>query len=142
MMNKVVTTGLKLDLHIHSAISSSKDGAKVKNNTLDNIPLLIQKLNEQEVNMCSITDHDAFSYDMYLALKKAEQAKNSIQKVLPGVEFSVCFSTGDKESVIHVVAIFSDEDDSKIQAIEKLLKESPPNYAHAYKEEDFLELLR
>ena len=45
-MDKVVKTGLKFDLHIHSAASAHKDGAKVKNNTLENIGILIQKLNE------------------------------------------------------------------------------------------------
>ena len=49
-MQKVVTNGLKIDLHIHSACSSLKDGAKVKGNTIANIPLLVQKLDEQQVN--------------------------------------------------------------------------------------------
>ena len=71
-MQKVVTNGLKIDLHIHSACSSLKDGAKVKGNTIANIPLLVRKLDEQQVNLCAITDHDTFSYDMYAALKRAE----------------------------------------------------------------------
>lgn len=141
-MQKIVSNGLKIDLHIHSIASSHKDGAKVKNNTIDNIPLLIKKLNDQNVNICSITDHDTFSYDLYAALKQAESTENSIQKVLPGVEFSVCFFDGDRESVIHVIAIFSDEDEKKIQAIEELLIKSPPTYKLAYKEADFLDLLR
>ena len=45
-MDKVVKTGLKIDLHIHSAASAHKDGVKVKNNTLENIGTLIEKLNE------------------------------------------------------------------------------------------------
>ena len=141
-MDKIVSTGLKLDLHIHSKMSSSKDGAKVKGNTLENIPLLIQKLDEQGVNICAITDHDTFSYEMYQALKQAEQQENSIKKVLPGVEFSVCFFENGQERVIHVVAIFSDEDNDKVRAIEKLMAENPPNHNQAYKEEDFLVLLR
>ena len=97
---KVVETGFKIDLHIHSSESSKKDGKKVKNNTLSNIPLLIQKLDEQGVNICAITDHDTFSYSMYAALKQAESAENSIKKVLPGVEFSVCFDAEGKENVV------------------------------------------
>ena len=62
-MDKIVKTGLKIDLHIHSAASAHKDGVKVKNNTLENIGILIEKLNDNEVNLCSITDHDTFSYD-------------------------------------------------------------------------------
>lgn len=141
-MQKVFSHGLKLDLHIHSVFSSLKDGSKVNFNTLKNVPLLIQKLNEQGVNMCSITDHDVFSYEMYSALKVAENEENSIQKVLPGVEFSVCFSYEGQEKIVHVVAIFSDEDDKKIQAIEKLLNQFRPTYSQAYKEEEFLGLLR
>lgn len=141
-MQKVVTNGLKIDLHIHSSFSASKDGVKVKDNTIANIPLLVQKLDEQQVNLCAITDHDTFSYDMYAALKQAETKKNSIQKVLPGMEFSVCFSAGGKESVVHVIAIFSDESEEKIRAIEEILRETPPSYRQAYKEEDFLAVLR
>lgn len=141
-MQKIVTHGLKFDLHIHSAVSSKKDGRKVRNNTLSNIPVLVQKLNEQGVNICSITDHDAFSYDMYKALKQAETDQNSIQKVLPGIEFSVCFVTERQENVVHVVAIFSDEDDSKIREIERKIKDNPPTHNQAYKEEEFLSLLR
>ena len=141
-MERIATHGIKLDLHIHSSESSKKDGKKVSNNTLTNISILIQKLNEQGVNICSITDHDTFSYNMYAALKQAESDDNSVQKVLPGVEFSVCFNVDGRESVVHVIAIFSDEDDEKIKNIEKLIKENPPMYNQTYKEEDFLSLLR
>lgn len=135
-------TGLKFDLHIHSALSAHKDGAKVKNNTLENVEILIEKLNDNGVNLCAITDHDIFSYAIYQKLKAAEAEENSIQKVLPGVEFSVCFASGGKESVIHVVAIFNDEDESKIQQLEIILQNSRPTYNGAYKEEEFLALLR
>jgi len=141
-MQKIANNGLKLDLHIHSSESSKKDGKKVKNNTLSNIPVLIQKLDEQGVNICAITDHDTFSYAMYEALKQAETADNSINKVLPGVEFSVCFCVEGRESVVHVVAIFSDEDDAKIKAIEGIIRDNPPSHNQSYKEEDFLSLLR
>lgn len=61
---------------------------------------------------------------------------------MPGVEFSVCFKEGDIESVIHIVGIFNDEDDLKVKAIQNVLENNPPNYKQAYKEEDFLGLLR
>lgn len=141
-MSKVVSTALKLDLHIHSVESSKKDGSKVKNNTLENIPLLVEKLNENEVNLCAITDHDTFSYSMYSRLKMAESQENSIQKVLPGVEFSVCFTNMGKESVVHVVAIFSDEDDLKVKKLEDILGKNKPDYKEAYREEKFLSILR
>lgn len=141
-MDKVVKTGLKFDLHIHSAASAHKDGAKVKNNTIENIGILIEKLNDNGVNLCAITDHDTFSYEMYQGLKAAESLDNSIQKVLPGVEFSVCFASEGKESVIHVVTIFSDEDEANVQKLERVLQRNKPRYNGAYKEEEFLTLLR
>ena len=141
-MQKIVESGLKIDLHIHSCASSHKDGKKVKNNTLENIHLLISKLNEQQVNMCAITDHDTFSYAIYHELKQAEKQENTILKVLPGVEFSVCFVHDDQESVIHVIAIFSDEDDDKVKSIETIIKNNPPENDGAYSEKKFLELLR
>lgn len=96
-MEKVVKTGLKFDLHIHSVVSAHKDGIKVKNNTLENIGVLIERLNDNKVNLCSITDHDNFSYEMYRGLKAAESMDNSILRVLPGVEFSQSLSVKVKD---------------------------------------------
>lgn len=141
-MQCIATNGQKLDLHIHSCFSASKDGEKVKNNTLERIPLLISNLNAQNVNMCAITDHDTFSYEMYSALKIAEIGENSIEKVLPGVEFSVCFSADGQERIVHVIAIFSDDDNAKIRTIESVLNENRPSHNQAYREEEFLSLLR
>lgn len=142
-MDKIVNSGLKIDLHIHSCASATKDGKKVKNNTVQNLPILINKLNLQGVNICSVTDHDTFSYEIYSTLKAAETQNGSIKKVLPGVEFSVCFEANDGESkVIHIVTIFSDEDNLKIQSIESILKSIRPDVKEAYSEECFLRILR
>ena len=57
---KVVDTGYKIDLHIHSVSSHGKDKGKVAFNTLEHIPVL----------------------------KKCElEEGSSIIKVFPGVEF-------------------------------------------------------
>lgn len=134
---------MKIDLHIHSYASSKKDGKKVKNNTLENIPTLISKLNENGVNICSITDHDVFSYEMYKALKKAECDDTSIKKVLPGVEFSVrFFDSEENERVIHIVSIFSDLQEEKVANIENVLKVLCPDSSGSYTEENFLKTLR
>jgi len=98
-VERIVKAGLKIDLHIHSHASARKDGKKVKNNTLTNIPVLIEKLNEQGVEICAITDHDAFSYDMYQALKAAEMQSCSVKKVLPGIEFTVDFVEMETQSL-------------------------------------------
>ncbi len=59
-MEKVVKTGLKFDLHIHSVVSAHKDGIKVKNNTLENIGVLIERLNDNKVNLLSNGDIGIF----------------------------------------------------------------------------------
>ena len=142
-MQRIVETGMKLDLHIHSSASSSKDGKKVKNNTVENIPILVSKLNDNEVDICAITDHDVFSYEMYSALKKAEKEACSIKKVLPGVEFSVrFFDQNAKEQVVHVVAIFNDLDDRKVKKIEKILSSNGPDEKRSFSEEAFINVLK
>ncbi len=141
-MDNIVEAGVKIDLHIHSQASSAKDGNKVKNNTKENIPLLIRKLSENEVNICAVTDHDTFSYEIYITLKAAESQDNSIKKVLPGVEFSVQFEVDGNNSIIHVVAIFSDDDETKIKNIESILKSKKPSNGEIHSEEEFLQILR
>lgn len=144
---KIVDSGYKLDLHIHSYYSHGKDGAKVAFNTIDNISVLVQKLNENGVQICAITDHDAFNYDTYHSLKSYEQDKEcSIIKVFPGIEFSVEFEGDSAPTVVHVIAIFDDSDDVKIKNISNVLNDASgkPKYDRgmAYSEEIFLSILR
>lgn len=121
---------MKVDLHIHSAKSKHKDGAKINYNTIGNIETLVKKLAKNEVNICALTDHDAFDYNLYKTLKSQERENNSIEKVLPGVEFSVQFDNNFETKVIHIVTIFDDSDDEKIKKIENVLKftNNKPNY--------------
>lgn len=144
---KVVDSGYKIDLHIHSVSSRGKDKGKVAFNTLGNIPILANKLNENGVQMCAITDHDVFDYDMYSALKKYESDEDSsIIKVFPGVEFSVEFHGENGGTVVHVITIFEDKDEEKIKEISSYLVDENGNAAYdsaqAFSEEKFLEILR
>lgn len=143
---KVVESGYRLDLHIHSVYSRGKDHGKVSYNTIDNIEVLAEKLNEQNVQICALTDHDAFNYNMYKALKEYETKDHSIIKVFPGVEFSVEFEGDAGNVVVHVIAIFDDSDDTKVIEIERILKgtDGKPLYDcdMAFSEEKFLSILR
>lgn len=140
-MNTIVETGMKIDLHIHSCYSYKKDGKKVKDNTLDNLSILVDKLNENNVNICSITDHDAFNYELYSMFKKHEYSGKSIKKVLPGIEFCVNFTHKDKSKNLHIVAIFSDTDDEKVKNIESIIEHNQPSKS-SYTEKEFLDILR
>ena len=141
-MDKIVKKGLKIDLHIHSVYSANKDGKKVDYNTINNIPILIEKLDENGIEMCAITDHDTFNYAIYEELKKAEKQNNSIKKVLPGIEFSVEFAA-DKE--IHVITIFNDTDKEKVRAIENIFVKGIGKSLYKngkYNRENFYTILR
>lgn len=116
-MEKVVEEALKIDLHIHSAYSSNKDGSKVKENTEDNLCKLVEKLTDCKIGMCAITDHDTFNYDIYKSLKAYENGAGILKKVLPGIEFSVNF---DGSKIIHIVTVFNDTDDEKIKKMGKI----------------------
>lgn len=74
-MEKIVKKGVKVDLHIHSVYSKEKDGQKVAENTLENLPILVNGLVENGVQMCSITDHDTFNYKLYEEFKKEVKFK-------------------------------------------------------------------
>lgn len=142
-MDKVVSKGTKIDLHIHSVYSKNKDKDKVANNTLENLPVLTQKLIDNEIELCAITDHDEFNYEIYKKLKCEETEENCIKKVLPGIEFSVEFVEG---KVIHIVTIFDDRDDTKVKNIEQIMKNGIGKTAYrknkgAYPKNDYFEIL-
>ena len=144
---KVVEAGYKIDLHIHSVCSRAKDKGKVAFNTVENIGVLAKKLNDNGVQMCAITDHDAFSFDMYKALKAYESDNNNtVIKVFPGVEFSVEFNGEKGPTVLHVIAIFNDEYEEKIGRIAEYLSDAEGRICYdrdsAFSEEKFLSILR
>lgn len=139
----IVENGVKVDFHIHSIASKHKEeSGKVENSTIDKLDILIENLNDRQINMCSISDHDNFDINIYKALKKQEN-KGSIKKVLPAVEFSVKYDS----KVIHIITIFEDNDDNKLENINKLIfdnKKNIPLYDQemSFSEEKFLEILK
>lgn len=139
-MGKIVEKPIKIDLHIHSAFSNHKDGKKVAFNTTDNIPILVSKLKQNGIDMCAITDHDKFDFNLYKKLKIYEGKE--LLKVLPGVEFSVNF---DGNKTIHIVTIFDDKDEEKLKNLGKLFvdgigKERYIN--NAYSRDDYFAILK
>lgn len=142
-MERIVTELIKLDLHIHSSYSESKDGDKVKDNTKENLPVLYQNLKKEKVNLISITDHNTFNFEIYNQIKKDIQDNNIDTGVLslnlPGVEFDVEIS-GER---IHIISIFDDKDMEKLKEIEKIIgsTEFDNNNQNAFKESTFKDIL-
>ena len=123
MFEKIIETGNKVDFHIHSIASKHKESNDcVDLSTLDNIDLLIKKLNERKINMCSISDHDNFDFNIYKRLKQ-EENKGSIKKVFPAVEFSVTY----ERKVLHIITIFEDKDEEKIEKIQNEIFDTKNN---------------
>ena len=145
MIEKIIETGNKVDFHIHSIASKHKESDDcVDLSTIDNIDLLIEKLNQREINMCSISDHDNFDFNIYNRLKQ-EENKGSIKKVFPAVEFSVTY---DKK-VLHIITIFDDKDEGKIKKIQNEIfdtKNNKPFYddveLNSFSENKYLNILK
>lgn len=145
MIEKIIKNGNKVDFHIHSIASKHKESDDCVNlSTLDNIDLLIKKLNQREINMCSISDHDNFDFDIYNRLKK-EENKGSIKKVFPAVEFSVTY----EKKVLHIITIFEDKDEEKIKKIQNEIfdtKNNKPFYddveLNSFSESKYLNILK
>ena len=142
-MEKIVKEPLKIDFHIHSVASNHKDKKIVRDGTVENLSVLISKLVENEVNMVSITDHDNFDYDIYIKLKEQELNDNCIKKVLPGIEFSVTI----ENEILHIIALFNDNEDSNLQCIQAEIFDKVTNKPlydldNSFSEEKFIGILR
>ena len=145
MIEKVIEKGNKVDFHIHSIASKHKENNDcVDLSTLDNMDLLINKLNKREINMCSIADHDNFDFNLYNRLKQ-EENKGSIKKVFPAVEFSVTY----EGKVLHIITIFDDKDEEQIKKIQKEIfdtKNNKPFYddvgLNSFSESKYLNILK
>lgn len=146
MVQKVVCKPVIIDLHIHSAASKHKDGSKVSSGTAANLPTLVAALNEYDVNMAAITDHDCFDYQLFDELRKYSRQENSLEKVLPGVEFSVSFSTPDGQKPVHIVTIFDDSDEQKLRELNNKIPQenNVPKYdcSSSFSEEKYWDIIR
>lgn len=103
MLNEVIN----VDLHIHSKASSYKDGGIVSESDIEHLPVLFSKLERNNINLFSITDHNRFDYSLYAAVLQWIDAhpESCVRAVLPGVEFDVRFEEG--KTPCHVIAIFN-----------------------------------
>lgn len=142
--NRVVYKPVKVDLHIHSAFSSNKDGALVRDGTVQNIDVLFRKLEDNHVNMTAITDHDRFDFKVYDALRSKVGEAEHLQCVLPGVEFTVCFTTADGDKPVHVVTIFDNSKPKLVERIEQAIDSHRTQYGKngSFSEDEYWKIIR
>lgn len=139
MASKIVNKILKIDLHIHSIGSKNKDKGLVEANTIQNIPILMKKLEENDINMISITDHNNFEFNIYEEINKQVNKHPSLKKILPGIEFDVFY-----KKRLHVIIIFDDSNIDKLKKIKPILTEYPFDNTKekAYSEKQFKSILQ
>lgn len=107
---------IKFDLHIHSNASAYKEeNGIVDASTVENVAVLLEKLNVNEVALFSITDHNRFNVELYKHLDKILNTPDNpypnIKGLLAGVEFDVKLEDGmDK---CHIIAIFNAKSEEK-----------------------------
>ena len=137
MNDKIVKKLLKVDFHIHSA-ASKKDGNLVKNNNINTLSFLLDKLEKSKINMIAITDQNAFDYELYDEIRKQIKNHKTLKKILPGIEFDVIFN----EERIHVITIFDDSDEEKVKDISKILTRYEFDGNNGFLEKTFREILK
>lgn len=143
-MNRINSV-IKFDLHIHSKASEYKESSGiVDNSTKENLSTLFQKLNENEVALFSITDHNRFDADLYKAictkLKSEHKTYPNILNVLAGVEFDV--ELEDDMGKCHIITIFDAKNEDDFNKIEQEINKELLNKNEWYKKNRFEQLLR
>ncbi len=117
---KIIEKGSKIDLHIHSSLSTwTESGDKkieLEKCNKENAELLVKKLKEQNINLFSISDHDSFDFELYNTLKELISNEKNLN-ILPAVEFTVML---EKESV-HVITVFDNKHENKLQELNDLI---------------------
>lgn len=150
-MERIVAKPSRIDLHIHSAasvVTKDKGKKELSDCDKDHVNVLLRGLEAHGINMCAITDHDCFDKDLYFALKERE-GDGCLNKVLPGIEFSVSIrADGKKPTVVHIVAIFDDRHPDLIDGIAEVVcdENGNPRYDDlnngAFTEDGFAKVLR
>lgn len=118
---------IKFDLHIHSKASEYKeDKGIVAKSTKENISILLTKLNENNVALFSITDHNRFDSELYEAIIQVLNTPNNpypnVKGILAGIEFDVIMDESMENC--HIITIFDTKNDiANLERIESVINE-------------------
>lgn len=136
---------MKIDLHIHSKKSRYKESdGIVDKSTIENVEVLLNKLDKYDVGLFSITDHNRFDVELYKRLDQEIQSKKygNVKGLLAGVEFDVQIDNDMKKC--HIITIFDTQNEEKNyrrieSAIMKDLLQDKEDY---YSKERFEKILK
>ncbi len=114
-----MTETINFDLHIHSYASKYKEGKGiVDNSTVENAAVLMSKLQESNVGLFSVTDHNRFWPELYVRLDELVVSGEypTVQGLVAGVEFDVQFDP--MMGKCHIITIFNAK--NKIENYQKI----------------------
>ena len=121
----MLNNNIKIDLHIHSKASAYKEiDGYVDESKIENIDVLLSRLQENNVNLISITDHNCFDYILYKKIKELinKEPYKNIKNNLPGVEFDVKLES-DSDTTCHIICIFDDCNEESVSNIQSKIEE-------------------
>lgn len=142
----MLNENIRIDLHIHSVASEYKEESNyVSESNIKNVDVLLGKLQENNINMFAITDHNNFDFALYEKLKEKinKPPYDNIKNILPGVEFDVQLEEGAAVAC-HIVTIFNDLDVEKVKHIQEKIEsvKSLTNQSEFYTIEEFEKILK
>lgn len=121
----MLNNNIRIDLHIHSKASEYKEeNGYVDESNIENVNDLLSRLQENNINLISITDHNKFDFKLYEKIKSLinKEPYNNIKNILPGVEFDVKLEEKSKFTC-HIICIFDDIDFEKLKLIQSKIDE-------------------
>lgn len=123
MINSIIN----VDLHIHSHASEYKDGELVKNGTIENLPVLFDKLNENNVALFAITDHNRFDASMFNKCSEIIETHTyeNVKGNIAGVEFDVCLE--ERKNTCHIVTLFNVQNKEQAKSIQDKIEQCQLN---------------
>ncbi len=146
-MAYVLNSIIKFDLHIHSKESRYKESAGIVDlSTKENLGLLLSHLDQNNVALFSITDHNRFNPELYVEINRilgqGDHPYPSVKAVLAGVEFDVIIDEGMEKC--HIITIFdANKDVDKLQKIKDGLQTNLlTDVQGAYSKKDFEDILK
>ena len=142
----MLNENIRIDLHIHSAASEYKEEENyVSESNVENVDVLLEKLQENNINMFAITDHNNFDFALYKKLKEKinKPPYDNIKNVLPGVEFDVQLEESSSVAC-HIVTIFNDLEIEKVEHIQAKIEgvKKLSNQSEFYTLEEFEKILK
>jgi energy-coupling factor transporter ATP-binding protein EcfA2 len=139
MLNEII----KVDLHIHSKASLYKEDENIiAESDVEHLDILFGKLQDNGVNLFSITDHNILDADLYNAITKEIDKGQypQVKGVIAGIEFDVEFD--DTKKPCHIMAYFDAKTSSDYKKIELGADNPTLTKETKYKREKFEEILK